>query len=83
MEEVEAKFDRRSADVNLIKLQARVERLEEKHDDATKAIEKLASKVDMLGDSIKKASWIVVGGAGVLYFLISGQLPKLIGLGGV
>ncbi len=75
-------IDNPKSGFGLIKLEARVSRLEEKHDEATKAIEKLADKVDALAESIKRASWIVVGGGGVLYFLISGQLPKIIGMAG-
>ena len=79
---IEPHTDRRAVDPNLIKLEARVLRLEEKHDDAIAVIKKLTEKVDALGQSIQRASWIVVGGGGVLYFLISGQLPKILGLAG-
>lgn len=74
--------DRRSSDVNYVKLEARIERLEEKHDDIVKVIEKLATKVDALSSSIQKASWVIVGGGGVVYFLMSGKLPHILALGG-
>jgi hypothetical protein len=67
---------------SFVELKSRVSRLEEKHDDAIAVIKKLTEKVDALGQSIQRASWIVVGGGGVLYFLISGQLPKILGLAG-
>jgi hypothetical protein len=57
-------------------------RIEEKHDDAIKAIDKLSSKVEALGESIKRAAYIGVGGGGVIYFLSSGLLPKIITAGG-
>ena len=80
----EPRVERRtSIDVaSFVELKSRVSRLEEKHDEAIGVIRKLTEKVDALGQSIQRASWIVVGGGGVLYFLISGQLPKLLGLAG-
>ena len=60
----------------------RFKRIEEKHDDAIKAIDKLSSKVEALGESIKRAAYIGVGGGGVIYFLASGLLPKIIAAGG-
>jgi len=38
--------NKHNSEVNFVKLESRVLRLEEKHDESTRVIEKLASKVD-------------------------------------
>jgi hypothetical protein len=60
----------------------RIRRIEEKHDDAIKAIDKLSSRVESLGETIKRAVYVGVGGGGVIYFLASGMLPKILAAGG-
>ncbi len=60
----------------------RIKRIEEKHDEAIRAIEKLSSRVESLGETIKRAVYVGVGGGGVIYFLASGMLPKILATGG-
>lgn len=69
-------------DANFIRLEGRVRRLEEKHDEALEAIRALTAKVDDLSQNVRKAAWILVGGGGVIYFLISGNLQSILKLGG-
>ena len=63
-----------------VRLEARIDRLEEKHTDTVVAIEKLTAKVDDLGLAIRRASWVIVGGGSATYFLMSGQLAQLLGI---
>jgi hypothetical protein len=79
----QAKTDRRSEFVSPLDhmlLIGRVTRLEERYVDLAKVIEKLATKVDDVGNKILKASLIIVGGVGVIVLLTSGVLTNLGGV---
>jgi hypothetical protein len=69
-------------DAEFIRLESRVKRLEEKHDEALGAIKALTAKVDDLSKSVQKAAWVLVGGGGAVYFLISGNLQSILGMAG-
>lgn len=63
---------------DFVELKGRVNRLEEKYDDLVKVLDKLATKVDNLGLQIQKASFTIIGGAGVIAFLMSGALGHIL-----
>jgi len=82
-EQEQAKTDRRSEFVSPLDhmlLIGRVTRLEERYVDLSKVMEKLANKVDDVGNKILKASLIIVGGVGVIILLTSGVLTNLGGM---
>jgi SepF-like predicted cell division protein (DUF552 family) len=82
-EQEQVKTDRRSEFVSPLDhmlLIGRVTRLEERYTDLAKVMEKLANKVDDVGNKILKASLIIVGGVGVIILLTSGVLTNLGGM---
>jgi len=82
-EQEQTKQDRRNEFVSPLDhmlLIGRVTRLEERYTDLAKVIEKLATKVDDVGNKILKASLIIVGGVGVIILLTSGVLTNLGGV---
>ena len=82
-EQEQVKQDRRSEFVSPLEhmlLIGRVTRLEERYVDLAKVMEKLATKVDDVGNKILKASLIIVGGVGVIVLLTSGVLTNLGGI---
>jgi phage-related minor tail protein len=66
------------AKTEVIKLDGRVTRLEEKFIEVSQAVNKLADKVEDLGNQIKRATYLIVGGAAVISMLATGTLANII-----
>jgi NAD+--asparagine ADP-ribosyltransferase len=80
--------DRRMADLKLIELNHRIDKLADKvtslhenHTEHKKELSDLSQAVSKLSNTINRAIWILVGGAAVIAFLSSGQFTQTVNTG--
>lgn len=80
--------NRRTADVQLIELNHRVDKLADKvaglhenHTEHRKELTDLSQAVSKLSNTINRAIWIIVGGTAVIAFVSSGQFVQTVKTG--
>jgi len=80
--------DRRQPDIGLLNLSHRVDKLTDKvssleanHIEHKQELKELSAAVSKLSNTINRGIWILIGGASVLAFLVSGQFTQTVKAG--
>jgi hypothetical protein len=84
----QATTERRQPDLGLINLTHRVDKiadkvasLESNHIEHKQELKELSAAVSKLSNTISRGIWILIGGASVLAFLVSGQFTQTVKTG--